>query len=56
METAANVVLIVAGALMIIEGALRLVKPDMKIVRMGLPCGGGLAVLGIAPVLKGIAG
>ena len=56
MHTAANVMLIVAGGLMIAEGILKLAKPDAKIMRMGLPCGGGLAILGIALVLKGAAG
>ena len=41
MQTAAN-------AMLIIGGVLKVVKPDMKIMRMGLVCGGGLAVLGVA--------
>jgi hypothetical protein len=56
METAANVMLIISGGFMIVEGILKFAKPDMKILRMGLPCGGGLAILGIALVLKGVAG
>lgn len=56
MGTAANTMLIVAGALMGAEGILKTAKPDMKIIRMSLPCGGALAILGIALVLKGAAG
>ncbi len=48
--------LIFAGALLIAEGLVKLVKPDLKVLRMGLPCGGGLAILGVALVLKGVAG
>jgi hypothetical protein len=56
MDTAANVMLIFAGALMTAEGIVKFMKPDMKIMRMGLPCGGGLAILGVALILKGAAG
>lgn len=56
MDTAANVMLIFAGALMIAEGVVKFVKPDLRVLRMGLPCGGGLAILGVALVLKGVAG
>lgn len=56
MHTAATVMLIVAGGLMIAEGTLNLAKPDAKIMRMGLPCGGGLAILGVTLVLNGAAG
>ena len=56
IEKAANIMLIFAGALLIAEGLVKLVKPDLKVLRMGLPCGGGLAILGVALVLKGVAG
>ncbi len=56
MDTAANVMLIFAGALMIAEGVVKFIKPDLRVLRMGLPCGGGLAILGVALVLKGAAG
>jgi hypothetical protein len=41
MGTAANVMFIIAGGLMMAEGALKFDKPDTRIMRMGLPCGGG---------------
>ena len=56
MDTAANVMLIVAVALMIAEGVVKFIKPDLRVLRMGLACGGGLAILGVALVLKGAAG
>ncbi len=55
MDKAADVMLIFAGALMIAEGLVKFVKPNLKVLRMGLPCGGALAILGIALVLKGAA-
>lgn len=48
--------LITSGTLMIAEGIIRAARPEMGIMRMGLPCGGGLAILGIALVLKGASG
>ncbi len=47
-------VIAIAGVIMIVEGLLKSWKPELKFLRMGLPCGGGLVILGTGLLLLGL--
>ncbi len=52
--TAGGVVASIGRAVFIIEGPLKFWNTDMKVLRMSLPCGGGLILLGVGVLMLGL--
>ena len=50
--TIADILLLTGGALFIIEGIIKFIKPNFTFLRMTMPCGGALAIVGAGLVLK----
>jgi hypothetical protein len=53
---AGDIMLGIAGGLMAMEGVIKVAKPNYTFMRMSIPCGWGLMVLGAALLVKAIAG
>jgi hypothetical protein len=51
---AADIVLLIGGILFIIDGIIKIIKPDFRFLRMTMPCGVALAVVGTGLLLKAL--